>query len=668
MKIAIIDLLGLPYDGTTVQHRGLGGSESAVIYISRELVKLGFDVTVYNKCRSDFSSPGVYDGVRYIDHQTHLLQSSVDQYDIVISSRSTAPFRNDNQYVHLTMAAKYRVLWMHDTFCQGDEVLEEMIVGGFIDEVFTLSDFHSWYVTSCNHGRKRNFEVLKHKFFQTRNGVNVHDVVMQDHIIAHKDKNRFVYNASATKGLVPLITKIWPEIKKAIPQAKLTCIGGYYRFPNDKPDQQEQLVRKMMDDKKLRQQDVTFTGVITQREVSEIVSNSYMMLYPTAFPETFGISTLESLVYRTPVVTNRFGALEETAIDQACYKINYSSTNNALFNNIDEENQTKLFVQTVIEAYNNDYLHKQKQWYCSVVDDIVGWDTVAIQWKQHLYYKLGKFLNVDQYRRADRINQKVARIFGRRFNNDSQRVKYTSYGEQKPIVIISPFRNAANYIEKCIRSVAQQDYDNYQHWLIDDASDDDGSQVARETIQSLPQRIRPRFKLTSNPVRAGAIVNQLRAFKKLQPDCIVMLLDGDDWLVNNNTVFDMYNDLYHNGVDFTYGSMWSEADQIPLIAQQYPQSVINNKQYSKISFPWKIPYTHLRTFNSNLTKNLDHNAFKKPFGEWMMAGADNPLFYQLIEKASNPVAVKEIVCHYNDLNPLNDYKVNAEEQNRNAGL
>jgi len=51
-----------------------------------------------------------------------------------------------------------------------------------------------------------------------------------------------------------------------------------------------------------------------------------------------------------------------------------------------------------------------------------------------------------------------------------------------------------------------------------------------------------------------------------------------------------------------------------------------------------------------------------------MSGADNPLFYALIEQIDiNRVkAVKEIVCYYNDVNPLNDYKVNAEEQNINA--
>ena len=49
LKVAFIDILGLRYDGDTLTKRGLGGSESAVILMSRELCRLGFDVTVFNQ-------------------------------------------------------------------------------------------------------------------------------------------------------------------------------------------------------------------------------------------------------------------------------------------------------------------------------------------------------------------------------------------------------------------------------------------------------------------------------------------------------------------------------------------------------------------------------------------------------------------------------------------
>lgn len=663
MKIAIVDLLGLCYDGTTLSKQGLGGSESAVILISKELAKLGFDVTVYNNCNDSKSSSGIYDDVKYVDHRE--FNGTHPQYDVFISSRSVYPFFSGNQYAAMAMTSRHRVLWMHDTFCQGDEHIENMVTSGAIHEIFTLSDWHTSYVTTCTHGPKRMFEVLKKYVWQTRNGA-VKRITEVD--LSQKDRNHFVYNASATKGLLPLLLNIWPEVKRNIPTAKLTCIGGFYRFREGaEPDEQEKTVRDLMNNQDILNMDVTFTGVISQDEIAKILANANFMLYPADFPETFGISSLESLLYKTPIITSNFGALEETAVDLACYKVDYPAVPNGLYPHINTEEQTKRFVETVIRAYNDTYLHQQKQNYCDVVADIAGWDTVALQWKQHLYSKLDVPLSVREYVEVSRINDKVARVFGRRFQNKEQTTEYKSYGPQKKIVVVSPFWNAENYIERHILSVAQQQYDNYEHVLIDDASTDKSFDIASKTILSFTPEIQKKYTIIKNPSNMGAICNQLAAIDDILDDeeCIVMLLDGDDWLVNNNTLFHYYNDLYSKGYDFTYGSMWSLADNIPLIAQDYPTDVKKNKSYRDHKFNWGIPYTHLRTFKSTLAFTLDPEAFKVN-GEWMKAGADNPLFYELIERAENPIAVKEIMVKYNDLNPLNDYKIRAQEQNKNA--
>lgn len=329
MKIAIIDLLGLEYNGYTLKEKGLGGSESAVILMSRELAKLNYNVTVYCNCDAD----GVYDGVRYVNHASF---ADTEDHDIVISSRSVLPFMTGNPYVRMMMAAKHRVLWMHDTFCQGDQYIEAMVVNGFIHEIFTLSDFHTSYVGNANHGHRRLFEVLKHKIFQTRNGAVRYDV---DSRIENKNRHQFVYNASASKGLLPLVEKVWPKVKQAIPHATLTCIGGYYNMKDGSLDVQGQKVHELMQSEELKQLDVTFTGVIKQDHIATILAKSGFMIYPTAFPETFGISSLESLLYNTPIITNTFGALEETAIDLACYKLPYSTTASSLYPNIDEDKQ-----------------------------------------------------------------------------------------------------------------------------------------------------------------------------------------------------------------------------------------------------------------------------------------------------------------------------------------
>jgi len=661
MKIAIIDVLGLTYDGYTLEKRGLGGSESAVILMSKELARLGFKLTVFNNCKDSEASSGVYDDVTYVDHSdSHLYKDEI--FDIIISSRSVAPFWSSNPYASMVYKAKKRVLWMHDTFCEGDQDIESMLLGGYIDELFTLSDFHTIYVGTCAHGNKRMFESFKHKVFQTRNGA----VKYLDVDITQKDRNLFVYNASVTKGLVPLLELVWPEVKKAIPEAKLVVVGGYYRFREGaEPDEQEKTLVQMRNDP--RYADVRFTGVIPQWQIAQTLALANFMIYPTAFPETFGISSLESLLYKTPIITTKFGALEETAIAQACYHIDYCVEPNSLYPWIDRVAQAKRFAQTVIAAYHNTYLHDQKRQYCSVVDDIYGWDSIALQWKQHIYTMFEKPLPVDEYREVSRINDKVARVFGRRISNVEDRRVYKSYSKQQKIVVVSPFYNCEKYIANCIESVAQQEYDNYQHILIDDNSNDGSADVAYDTIANLPNSIRDKFIMRTNIENMGALFNQVTAIKPLEGDNIIMLLDGDDWLVNNNTIFHFYNDIYRDETEFTYGSCWSLADNIPLIAQDYPSEIKQAKAYKFWRFAWNMPYTHLRTFRKHLIGGISDTLFMHE-KKWMKAGGDGALFYALLEQANpNGVkAVKEIVYKYNDINPLNDYKVNAAEQTENA--
>ena len=675
-KVAIVDVIGLTYDPTTLQKYGLGGSESAVIYMAQELHNVGFDVTVFNNCIDSRATPGIYDGVEYVDLSV-LHNPNNYTCDIMVTSRTVIPYLPEQYwnvfnypaapFQQLKKSAKHKVLWLHDTFCSGDQFVEELVMNGHIDEIFTLSDFHTSYITNCDHGRRRNFEVLKNKVFMTRNGAKKY---IEEVDITKKDRNLFIYNASITKGMIPLVERIWPKVKKQIPQAKLKIIGGYYRFRDGaEPDDQEKKFHEYVKRQDLQQLGIEFTGVIPQREIANHLANASFMIFPGAFPETFGISSLESLLYNTPLITTRFGALEETAVDLACYKIDYAIEPNNLFPTINTDTQVDSFVKTVVMAYNTPYLTMQKMNYCNIVHDIAGWDGVALQWKQHFYKKLGLYLSVDEFRKVQSLNHRIHEVFGRRFSNPDEWEVRRSYPQQH-ISIISPFYNAANYVEDCILSVASQDYDNYTHYLIDDCSTDNSYELAIQTIQSLPENLRSKFKLIKNPQNYGAVQNQILSILPLDDNDIVMMLDGDDCLMPSNDIFHRYNSLYDGSVEFTYGSMWSVADNIPLVAQPYPKHIRDSKNYRQHKFAWNMPYTHLRTFKKYLINDIPVQKFQDETGNWFKAGGDTAIFYNLIEQAhpDKIKAVPDIVYKYNDLNPLNDYKVNSDEQTKTANL
>ena len=669
ISIAFLDIIGLPYDGDTLKKRGLGGSESATILMAKELTKLGFKVTIFNNCNKDskLAREGIYDGVQYFDN-TILDYKSDFKFDIVISLRTIIPFITPNlykqfegyrpqRYSAITANAKHKAVWMHDTFANGDLILEDLLVQGHIDEVFTLSDFHSTYVMNCDHGKRRNMEVLKHKFFQTRNGI----VTYKDDVdIRKKDPHLYVFNAAFTKGMAPLVNDIWPKIKAKIPEAKLICIGGFYVFPGQELDAQGKEWTKMSNDPKNKNLGIEFTGVIRQSEIADILERASYKLFPGAFPETFGISSLEAIAYNTPIIGTRFGALEETAVSEACYMIDYAIEPNSLFPFIPKERQVERFVNAVLMAHHNRYLHQQKQYACNQIKGVVGWDSVALQWKQHLYRQLGNYLSKEEYRKVCHINSRVRKVFGRRFTNIEE--NYLPRKVEQKIVIISPTYNSERYINNCIESVVSQDYDNYEMIVIDDASTDNTYNIAKRWESD-------KIKVIRNEENKGAVRNQIESIRKYcKEDDIVMFLDGDDSFINDNEILHFYNNLYDGTTEFTYGSCYSMVDRIPLIAQNYPEEIKQKKEYRKYKFNWNMPYTHLRTFKAGLLNGIDDSNFQDENKNWYKAGGDGSIFYSLIEQA-DPDKVKvvsDILYNYNDINPLNDYKINGDEQTKNA--
>ena len=682
MKIAIIDIIGMPYDGSTLDKQGLGGSESAVLLVSQELAGIGFDVTVFNDCLVDHATPGMYNGVRYLP-----LSDLVNNhyFDIVISSRTVIPFAAPEDYPKLGDSrampyqhmdlynrilanAKMRVLWMHDTFCLGDNLIEELVVSNRITDIFTLSDFHLTYIANCNHGRRRNFEVLKDRLFITRNGARNYNTEVN---IAAKDPNLFVYNASVTKGMIPLVNLIWPLVKQRIPSARLKIIGGYYIFSTKSAmDEQEKNWRQMSCDPRNVELGIEYTGVISQKAVADILTKASYMLYPSAFPETFGISALESLLYNTPIITCKFGALEEVALAGACYTIDYAIEPNVLFTDINTTEQVNKFVEMTVQAYHNKYLHQQKQYYCNIVKDLAGWDTVALQWKQLFFKKTNSYLSRDEYQAVSKINRKIHKVWNRRYTNAVEFEHYKT-GNEQPIVVVSTFYNCKDYIARCIESIAAQDYTNYQVYLVDDASNDGTLQLVEQLLEDLPDNIRSKFELIPNGVNMGAVYNQVAVIRLIQDsETIVMIIDGDDSLVNDNNIFSYYNTVYDGSTEFTYGSCRSVVDNIPLISQPYPKHIKQARAYRQHRFNWNMPYTHLRTFKQRLINNIPDSNFQDADGNWFKAGGDGATFYSLIEVA-DPNKVKclqEVVYNYNDASPYNDYKINSQEQIRNAAM
>lgn len=126
--------------------KGIGGSEEAVIYLSQELTKLGWKVTVY----ADPEEEGDYDGVTYLPHY---YVNWNDQFNVLISWRQIGLF-------DIPFKAKKTYLWNHDIQNPLTYTKERV---SRIDKVMFLSKWH-----------RENVPALEEsKIMYSANGVNI---------------------------------------------------------------------------------------------------------------------------------------------------------------------------------------------------------------------------------------------------------------------------------------------------------------------------------------------------------------------------------------------------------------------------------------------------------------------------------------------------------------
>ncbi len=272
---------GQPFHGETLMERGLGGSESALIYMARTLAENGVCVRVF--CNCDRS--GVYQGVRYDDLVDFHIYRKFYPLQVLISSRSVRPFK-------VAMHVRKRILWIHDdiyiTFLENDNPASLPV-----DRIFAISQWqrNEW---------SRHFHIPIERFFLTRNGVDLTLFKPAE----KKDKYRLVYVSRPDRGLDVLL-RLFPYIRNQIPNAELHLYT--YRLPDDRPD--DSLLQMA------QQPGVFMRGSLSKPALSAEMAVARLMVYPSTFRETSCISAIEAQASGTPVVASSLAALPETVQD-----------------------------------------------------------------------------------------------------------------------------------------------------------------------------------------------------------------------------------------------------------------------------------------------------------------------------------------------------------------
>jgi glycosyltransferase involved in cell wall biosynthesis len=224
--------------------------------------------------------------------------------------------------------------------------------------------------------------------------------------------------------------------------------------------------------------------------------------------------------------------------------------------------------------------------------------------------------------------------------------------------VVVPVYNAKEWVTRCLRSIREQTVPDFHCIVIDDASQDGTSDIARRFCAA-----DPRFEFIGNESRVGALANIIRAIDlhRASDSDVVVTVDGDDWLAHSRVFARLVQEYRNPQIQLTYGQFMQMAQQQPGWCREYPEDVIKNRAYRQ--YDWIA--SHLRTFRYRLWRQIHRKHLNDPeTGKpWEMAW-DVAMMVPMLEMCESGQFrfIPEILYSYNNLNPLNDHKVDADKQ------
>lgn len=272
----------VPFDPTSETSGGIGGSEEAVINLAKLLVDKGWNVTVFGRQNAE----GNHDGVLY-KHFTEYNPN--DAYDIFISWRMPSLMTSN-------INAKKKFLWLHD--CTPEESLTADVLAN-VDKIFVLSEAH----------RALYPNVEDDKFFLTGNGIN------PGHFSEKVERNpMYCINTSAPDRGLEVLLKMWPKIKKEVPEAELHWFYGWETFDKLHEGNKEKMQWKKNLLELLDQPGVYDEGRVDHKTIAKKYQEAQLWLYPTEFYEIYCITADKAQAGGAFPVTTNVGALEERVL------------------------------------------------------------------------------------------------------------------------------------------------------------------------------------------------------------------------------------------------------------------------------------------------------------------------------------------------------------------
>jgi len=295
-------VLGLPFDENSLEQGGLGGSESAAIYMSRALATQGARVTIFCKTKRPSVDTA---GVSYVEAGRWPEYARATPHDVCIVQRSASAFAQRT-------GARLNMLWCHDlAMGRNDQAFRSVLWN--VDKTIVLSTF-------MREQYKQIHGLPNDAFFVSRNGIDLPLFQRLHATRIERDPKKLIFAARPERGLDVLLSHIMPRLLRLDEALQLSICGYHHGDAAADWNELYEECSRLAGELGSR---VAWLGSLSKRQLYRHYLSAQLYLYPTPSPcapnfrEVSCISAMEAQAAGLPIVTSSIGALPETISAEA---------------------------------------------------------------------------------------------------------------------------------------------------------------------------------------------------------------------------------------------------------------------------------------------------------------------------------------------------------------
>lgn len=194
------------------------------------------------------------------------------------------------------------------------------------------------------------------------------------------------------------------------------------------------------------------------------------------------------------------------------------------------------------------------------------------------------------------------------------------------ISIVVPVYNTEKYLDKCISSILNQTFTDFELILVNDGSTDNSIDILKK-YKNIDSRV-----VIIDKKNEGSIKARKEGIKKSQSEYITFV-DSDDWL-ENNALEIAYNELKKNNSDVVVFNMYKVIDKLGLIKKENNTYYFNKKNTytgDEIREELAAAYLHGHPFPAGLCGKIYKTRYIKESGKYLnrISFLGDDLYYNL---------------------------------------